>query len=236
MKVWNQVGSGKRAAVQSMFADIAPSYDRLNGLISLSLHRKWRTIAVQMLELHPGDTALDICCGTGDFMIPLRQAVTSKGRVFGSDFCEPMLQGAVAKGLQELSLGDACNLPFASECCDAVTVGWGIRNVPNADEAHFEIVRVLKPGGRFVSVDMARPHGLLLRAISGVLFNSIVPLLGTLFGKTDAYRYLPQSTQRFKTREQLDDSMMRAGFVNVTHRDLMMGNICIHYGRKPLPA
>jgi demethylmenaquinone methyltransferase / 2-methoxy-6-polyprenyl-1,4-benzoquinol methylase len=233
--IWTREGEAKRAAVQQMFSEIAPTYDLLNGLMSFSLHRRWRSKAVKTLQLHEGQTALDVCCGTGDFMVPLRRAVGPTGKVFGLDFAFPMLQLAARKGSgnARLSLGDACKLPIASGALDAVSVGWRIRNVPDIDTAHREVVRVLRSGGRFVSLDMARPANRIVRALSEYLFNTVVPALGTLFGKSDAYRYLPESTERFRTREQLKASMEKAGLVDVGHCDLMFGNICIHWGRKP---
>jgi demethylmenaquinone methyltransferase/2-methoxy-6-polyprenyl-1,4-benzoquinol methylase len=133
----------------------------------------------------------------------------------------------------DLALADACVLPIRSDSFDGITVGWGIRNVPDIDAAHMEIARALKPGGRFVSLDMARPRNAAVRAVSEFVFNTLVPRLGSIFGKTEAYTYLPKSTQRFWTREQLEASMSRAGLVEVGHRDLFFGNICLHFGRKP---
>jgi demethylmenaquinone methyltransferase/2-methoxy-6-polyprenyl-1,4-benzoquinol methylase len=216
-----------------MFADIAPSYDLLNSMMCLRLHRRWRALAVSRLQLQPGQSALDVCCGTGDFLIPLRRAVGPGGLLVGSDFCLPMLDLARKKDPAPLSLGDACCLPFADSTFDAITVGWGIRNVPDIDRAHREAFRVLKPGGRFVSLDMARPRGRLIRSLSEWTFRTITPRLGALFGKTSAYRYLPESTQRFMSREELKTSMESAGLTNVNWRDLFFGNICIHEGQKP---
>ena len=230
--VWKTEGAEKRSAVQRMFAEIAPTYDRLNGLISFSLHKRWREFAVTKLNLSMGQKALDVCCGTGDFMIPLRKRVGDSGLVCGVDFCQPMLDVARHKKVGDLALGDACNLPIASEAFDAVSVGWGIRNVPDIDTAHLELFRVLKHGGRFVSLDMARPANPVVRPIAEWTFNHLVPFLGSLFGKTSAYTYLPKSTQRFKTRQELRLSMEQAGFTEVGFSDLMMGNICVHWGKK----
>jgi demethylmenaquinone methyltransferase/2-methoxy-6-polyprenyl-1,4-benzoquinol methylase len=222
-----------------MFAEIAPTYDLLNSVMSLRLHHRWRAFAVRKLELKPGDCALDVCCGTGDFMAPLSKAVGDRGKVFGIDFCLPMLQKAIGKpGTSDpqtprLSVGDACQLPVQTGTFDGVSVGWGIRNVPDIDGAHRELFRVLKSGGRFISLDMARPRNPLIRVPSEFVANSILPRLGALFGKTKAYTYLPKSTQVFKTRKELAASMESAGFVNIGFNDLFFGNICVHWGQKP---
>ncbi len=231
--IWTKKGASKRLAVQGMFAEIAPTYDRINGIISLALHHRWRRRAVAMLGLAAGDRALDVCCGTGDFMLALRKAVGARGLVLGVDFCEPMLQRARLKTASTLTLGDACALPVAAGQFDAVTVGWGIRNVPDIDAAHSEIVRVMKPGGRFVSLDMARPMNIFIRRVSEYVSDSVVPRIGGLFGRSAAYTYLPKSTRSFSTREELTASMQSAGMVDIRHTDLLLGNLCIHFARKP---
>lgn len=212
-----------------MFAEIAPTYDLLNSILSLRLHHRWRSAAVKQLNLEPGDVALDLCCGTGDFLRPLKRATSN---VIGMDFCLPMLQIARGKGAERLSLADACRLPVKSSSVDAVTVGWGIRNVPDVDAAHREIARVLKSGGKFVSLDMAKPKGRLIGGLSSFMFNKLVPRIGAFFGKTKAYTYLPKSTQKFMSREELAESMKRAGLVDVGYKDLFFGNICMHWGTK----
>ncbi|HEY3783424.1 MAG TPA: bifunctional demethylmenaquinone methyltransferase/2-methoxy-6-polyprenyl-1,4-benzoquinol methylase UbiE [Fimbriimonadaceae bacterium] len=229
---WTAEGQEKRDAVQSMFAEIAPTYDLCNSLMSMNLHRRWRTIAASKLKLVSGNTALDVCCGTGDFIAPLRRGVGAEGRVYASDFCLPMLERAKNKSSDGLALADACRLPYTNAIMDAVSVGWGIRNVPDIDGAHREIARVLKPGGRFVSLDMARPRNGFIRTTSEWIFNAMIPFLGTLFRKRKAYTYLPKSTAKFMTREELKQSMEKAGFTDVGYRDLFFGNICVHWGQK----
>ena len=265
--IWQAEGERKRTAVRGMFSSIAPGYDRMNGLMSFGLHHRWRGFAVSRLALKPGDRVLDVCCGTGDFMLPLRRAVGPEGRVVGVDFCLPMLEGARDKladrtssplgegrvGVlapsdrlstpplplprgrgSDLALGDACRLPLASSTFDAVSVGWGLRNVPDLDAALHEAARVLRTQGRFVSLDMARPRNSLVRWTAEFSLRRVLPLLGRLLGlKEDAYAYLPESTLRFASRETLAAAMERAGFVDVAHRDLMLGNLCVHWGRKP---
>jgi demethylmenaquinone methyltransferase/2-methoxy-6-polyprenyl-1,4-benzoquinol methylase len=232
-RIWQTTGAEKRTAIQRMFGEVAPTYDRLNGLMSLYLHRKWRTLAVKALALRPGGRALDVCCGTGDFLPPLRDALGSKGLVYGIDFCAPMLAEARKKFPDYgLCLADACRLPIRDASFEGVTVGWGIRNVPDVDAAHREIWRVLTPGGRFVSIDMARPRNPLVAKMSRWAFHGLAPLLGRLFGKAEAYTYLPESTDVFLSREQLADSMRKAGFSDIRCNDLLFGNICVHWGAK----
>ena len=272
--IWQAEGDGKRTAVRGMFGSIARGYDRMNGLMSLGLHHRWRGFAVSRLNLKPGDRALDVCCGTGDFMPPLRAAVGPEGRVVGVDFCLPMLEGAKGKLTRrdssplgkdrvgvttpfswerqrtedtktpplplprgrgsDFALGDACRLPIGSALFDAVSVGWGLRNVPDLDAALAEAARVLKPGGRFVSLDMARPRNAVVRRAAEFALRRVLPLLGKLFRlESEAYAYLPESTLRFASRETLAAAMRRAGFVDVATRDLMLGNLCVHWGRKP---
>jgi demethylmenaquinone methyltransferase/2-methoxy-6-polyprenyl-1,4-benzoquinol methylase len=263
--IWRREGEGKRAAVRGMFADIARGYDRMNGLMSFGLHHRWRAFAVRQLWLHEGQRVLDVCCGTGDFMLSLRKEVGSTGQVFGVDFCLPMLEGAQEKlrapsalppapshrptepsqsstdgaprrreGESSLALGDACRLPVASDAFDGVSVGWGLRNVPDLDAALGEAYRVLKKGGRFVSLDMARPRNPIVRKAAEFALRRALPLLGKLLRLGDeAYAYLPESTLRFASRETLAAAMERAGFVDVAYRDLMLGNLCVHWGRKP---
>lgn len=233
--IWKAEGERKRSAVRGMFANIAGGYDRMNALMSFGLHHRWRTFAVAKLDLRPGDRALDVCCGTGDFMTPLDAAVGEKGRVVGVDFCLPMLEGARAKHVNPaLALADACRLPIASGIFDAVAVGWGLRNVPELEAALGEAFRVLKPGGRFVSLDMARPRNPIVRFSAERIQRGVLPLMGKASRlQKEAYEYLPESTLRFASREALVAAMERIGFVDVAWHDLMLGNLCVHWGRKP---
>lgn len=233
MAPWMAEGDEKRELIRGMFADVAPSYDLVNSLMCFRLHHRWRGMAVKGLALTEGDSALDVCSGTGDFLVPLKKAVGAGGDVVGIDFCAPMLQRAREKlPMAMLSLGDACNLPVASGRFDAVTVGWGLRNVPDISAALVEANRVLKPGGRFVSLDMARPQSRFLRQVSELVFHRVVPVIGRVFGKTQAYTYLPKSTIQFLSREQMKSAMEQAGFGNVRWRDVFCGNVCMHWGVK----
>lgn len=231
---WLATGDEKSRAVRRMFDEIAPTYDRLNGIMSLSLHHRWRKLAVATLRLTEGDSALDVCCGTGDFLAPLRGAVGRSGHVTGIDFSPAMLALAPTKDPEAtLAVGDACALPAPTGTYHAVTIGWGIRNVPDIDMAHREAFRVLRPGGRIVSLDCASPRNVIVRQVARFVGKFVLPAIGRLFGKQAAYTYLPESVERFWDRERLKRSMEAAGFVEVSHQDLFFGNICLHVGRKP---
>lgn len=230
---WLAEGEAKRHLVQGMFDQIAPTYDQLNHLLTFNKDHGWRKKAVQLAEIRTGETVLDLCCGTGDFLPQIRRATGTSGRLIGMDFSLPMLGIAPKKDASAmLAQADAMQIPLRTNSVDVVTVGWGIRNVPNIDQVHQEIFRVLRPGGRFVSVDMAQPKSALIGALSRFVFRRGVPVIGALFGQAKAYKYLPESTQRFHSREELIQSMQRAGFSSSRFVDLFFGNICIHLGVK----
>ncbi|MBI1335081.1 MAG: ubiquinone/menaquinone biosynthesis methyltransferase [Armatimonadetes bacterium] len=232
--LWETQGDDKRVAVQGLFARIAKNYDLANRLLSFNRDRKWRELATSKLNLKPGDSALDLCCGTGDFLPPLRKRVGDSGKLVGLDFCAPMLDQAAAKDPKAtLILADACNLPLGANEFEGVSVGWGIRNVPDIEKAHTEIFRVLKPGGHFVSLDCAEPSSPLVRKATGLGRSLMTRLLGASLGNSKEYAYLDESTKRFKSRAELVSIMEQAGFVDVQFQDLMFGNICIHWGTKP---
>ncbi|MCU0315385.1 MAG: bifunctional demethylmenaquinone methyltransferase/2-methoxy-6-polyprenyl-1,4-benzoquinol methylase UbiE [Fimbriimonadaceae bacterium] len=234
-KPWLTQGDEKLIAVREMFAEIAPSYDRVNSVMSLSLHHRWRQAAVKAIGIKPGDKVLDLCCGTGDFLSPILKSLENSGEAVGIDFCEPMLRQAEQKfgDRVQLMVADACKLPFAEESFDCVTVGWGLRNVPDLRQALSEAIRVLKPSGRFATLDMARPRGKVVGAVAEKSFHTIVPRLGKLVGHSTAYEYLPKSTERFLSRQALKEEMEAAGFAAITIRDFFFGNICLHTGVKP---
>lgn len=231
---WDLEGDAKRSAVRSIFAQIANDYDRANAIMSFAQHQAWRRKAVRLLNLQPGDSALDLCSGTGDFLAPLRQAVGKTGKLYALDLTPEMLSKASSKDADaQLLVGDACVLPFSGETFEGVSVGWGIRNVPDIDEAHREAFRVLKSGGMFVSIDCAQPRLALIRPASALFRKLLVGHLDRSLGHKDAYSYLDESTKLFRSREGLKESMNNAGFVDVRYFDLCFGNICIHVGRRP---
>ena len=233
LKPWQTQGEEKRVAVRDMFAKIAPTYDAANTIMSAWGHHRWRRQAVKAIALKPGESVLDICCGAGDFLIAARNRIGPEAQAIGIDFCAPMLEIAARKvdSKSRLALGDATDLPIADATFDAVTVGWGLRNVPDLDRALSEAVRVLAPQGRLVSLDMSRPKGIIGR-LGNAGYHLIVPLLGRLLGQADAYAYLPKSTDQFLDAATLANRFRQAGLRDVKYRTFFFGLIAMHWGVK----
>jgi len=231
--------TGDRAEyVREMFAGIAHRYDLLNSILSFRRHKAWRRYAVRLANLQPGDFALDVCAGTGDFAIDLYRDVGPTGLVIGSDFCAPMIQQGRQKtdrasgGRIRLMLGDALQLPYRSDTFDCVTVGFGIRNVTNIQQAFAEMARVAKPGGRVVCLEFNTPRSRFWRPLVRFYELKVLPRIGALLSRREAYTYLPESIQTFHSREELARMMEDAGLSNVRVYDLNFGSVCIHLGTK----
>jgi demethylmenaquinone methyltransferase/2-methoxy-6-polyprenyl-1,4-benzoquinol methylase len=233
-------GADKEAYVESLFSAIAPKYDFMNSVLSLTRHRAWRRHAVSMSGLRPGGRALDVCCGTGDFAFDLSNAVGSEGSVVGVDFAAPMIELAKAKASRggrhniEFLVGNACNLPFEDESFDCVTVGFGIRNVGNIDKTLGEMARVTKPGGKVICLEISQVRSPILRLPWMLYFYVLTPYAARLFkARRSAYEYLPQSVRDFISREELAARFEKSGLCDVRFHDMMFGAVCIHIGTKP---
>ena len=229
----------KEAYVKGLFSSIADKYDLMNSVISLNRHRAWRRFAVSKAGLNAGDSALDVCCGTGDFTFELARAVGSGGRVIGTDFSQAMIELARAKSTRrgmldiEFLTANTCELPFPDESFDCVTVGFGVRNLANIDAGLSEMSRVLKPGGRLVCLETGEVRIRLVRPFWRLFFYGMTPLAAGLMGaKKWAYEYLPESAKRFLTREELADRFRAHKLQNVAIYDLMFGAVCVHVGTK----
>ena len=222
-----------------MFDRIARVYDLMNTAMTAGMHHRWRERAADRAELGPGDAALDACCGTGDFALELANRVGAGGAVVGCDFSEPMLDVARAKaaerGLSQLRFewADALALPYDDGSFDAVTVGFGARNLADLDRGLAEMARVLKPGGRLVILEITQPRRPPLSAFYSVWFDRVVPLIGALAGDRDAYSYLPASVKRFPSPEELAASMTAADLQGVRYLVLAGGIIAIHSASAP---
>lgn len=223
--------------VRGMFDRIAGVYDAINSAMSMGLHHEWRQRAVERAQVGPGADALDICCGTGDLALELRRQIGPDGRVVGSDFSEPMLELARQKsGEQSLPVefgwADALDLPYGDASFDAVTIGFGARNLADLDRGLTEMARVLRPGGRLVILEITRPQREPFAAFYSLWFDRIVPVMGNFAGDPEAYSYLPDSVRTFPEPRDLAAEMDAAGFEGIRWLLLAGGIIAIHSGVK----
>jgi demethylmenaquinone methyltransferase/2-methoxy-6-polyprenyl-1,4-benzoquinol methylase len=219
-----------------MFDRIASHYDAMNSVMTAGLHHRWRARAADRAALDPGDSALDVCCGTGDLALELAGRVGPSGSVIGCDFSEPMLDLAREKAQERGEAGvrfewaDALELPYDDGRFDAVTVGFGVRNLADLDRGLREMARVLAPGGRLVILEITQPHRPPLSIFYSLWFDRIVPLLGTAAGDRDAYSYLPESVRSFPAPAELAAKMDAAGLKAIRYTVLAGGIIAIHGG------
>jgi demethylmenaquinone methyltransferase/2-methoxy-6-polyprenyl-1,4-benzoquinol methylase len=224
--------------VRGMFDRIAGVYDVMNSAMTAGLHHEWRQRAVDRAEVGPGSDALDVCCGTGDLALELRRRMGPDGRVVGCDFSEPMLELARRKsgeqGLPvEFGWADALDLPYGDASFDAVTIGFGARNLADLDRGLSEMTRVMRPGGRLVILEITRPTREPLSTFYSLWFDRVVPVIGTLAGDPDAYSYLPNSVRSFPEPVALAAMMDAGGLERIRWLLLAGGIIAIHSGVKP---
>jgi demethylmenaquinone methyltransferase/2-methoxy-6-polyprenyl-1,4-benzoquinol methylase len=210
--------------VRTMFDRIAPVYDAMNRVMTAGLDGRWRRLAAEAV-VRPGEAVLDACCGTGDLALACARA---GGRVTGLDFSPRMLERARRKSAEiDWVEGDLLALPFEDGAFAAVTVGFGVRNVPELADGLAELRRVLAPGGRLAVLEITRPRG-PLRPFFRLWFDGIVPLLGRVLPGGAAYTYLPASVRRFPGPEDLARAIEAAGFRDVTFRRLAGGIVALH--------
>jgi demethylmenaquinone methyltransferase/2-methoxy-6-polyprenyl-1,4-benzoquinol methylase len=214
--------------VRTMFDRIAPVYDAMNRAMTLGLDRKWRRLTAEAV-VTPGARVLDACCGTGDLALADARA---GGRVTGVDFSEEMLARAEQKAPEfDWVHADASALPFPDASFEAVTVGFGIRNLADLEGGLRELARVLVPGGKLGCLEITRPRG-ILRPFFRLWFDGLVPVAGKILPGGAAYSYLPASVRRFPGPEDLARAMEEAGFAGVGWRLLGGGIVALHVGRR----
>ncbi|MFW5709332.1 MAG: ubiquinone/menaquinone biosynthesis methyltransferase [Chloroflexota bacterium] len=235
----NLQGQEKARYVQDMFGRIAKRYNLMNRLMTAGQDQRWRRFVIKQTRLPENGRLLDLATGTGDIAFEALHTVPS-AQVIGADFSLPMMfvgQDAVLGKHIEWCGADALMLPFPDNVFDAVTSGYLVRNVIDIHQTLWEQMRVLKPGGRIVILDSSPPPPGLLRPFIMIHLKYVIPLLGRLIsGKegADAYQYLPQSTQSFKTPDELQQIMQNIGIQHVQYKTFMFGTMAVHWGEKPL--
>lgn len=230
------VGQDARAGqIRRMFDEIAPHYDARNRLFSLDRDRAWRRRAAYRTGLRPGQTALDLCTGTGKLAHELLPLVRPGGRVVGIDFSGSMLE--VARRLEpevDFRQGDVSRLSEADASVDAVTIGFGLRNLVDREGSLREIYRVLRPGARLVILEFAPPTGALLRGYRFYL-ERVMPTVAGLFSRVDgeAYRYLAETVEGFPPPATLAGFLEGIGFRPVTVERMTIGIVALHVATRP---
>jgi len=227
----------KSAYVEQMFNKIAQKYDLFNDIITFGMHRKWKRFAARQTDLHDEQSCLDLCCGTGDLAREvLRQYPSSK--ITGLDFSEEMLNIAKSKKTTEIEVkymqGDAMNIPFQDAEFNAVTIGYGMRNVQDISKFLREILRVLKPEGILVSLDVGKVRIPILAELNHFYFFHIVPLIGKLLIPGEViFKYLPESSLEYPNQESLKKLMIQTGFQKVGFHNFVFGASTVHVAYKP---
>ena len=225
-------GRERATYVQNMFTRIAKRYDLMNRLITGGQDVRWRQQVIQLARLRNNARLLDLGTGTGDLA---REAITQfpQAKVIAADFTLEMMRVGQKRGRLNFSSADALCLPFQDWSFDAVVSGFLMRNVIDLQKALQEQYRVLKKGGRMVILDTTRPKKNIFSPFIWVHMHIVIPTLGRLLtGSSDAYRYLPETTEGFVTAEEMAARMAAVGFKKISYERFMFGTIAIHGGEK----
>ena len=229
----NEVSPAERQRlIRGVFQRVAPRYNLMNDLMSFGIHRLWKRTLVWAANPLASQTIVDLAGGTGDVARlldgPRRTVIV----------CDPSLammeagRGKAPEALMWLA-GAGEGLPFADNAVDTLTIAFGIRNVTFIDAALREVLRVLRPGGRFLCLEFSRPWR-PIRPLYDTYSRLVIPRLGALVARDPAaYSYLVESIRRFPDQEQMRAIMQQAGFVDVHYRNLTFGIACIHMGTRP---
>jgi len=226
-------GERRADGVKDLFAAVAPRYDLINDLQSFGLHRLWKRRLVRLAQVNAGESALDLCCGTGDIAFALSR---QGAQVTGVDFSDAMLDVARRRrstvgGVVLFEQGDALNLRFAEASFDLVTIGYGLRNLRDVDLGLAEIARVTRPGGRLLILDFAFPSQPLWKAAYVLHLRTVVPFLGRLFcGDADTHSYILESLQRYPGPASICQRMEANGWEEVRWWNILGGVMTLHRG------
>jgi len=222
--------SDKAVRVRAMFDAIAPTYERVNRVLSLGRDAHWRREAVSLAKVQRDDRILDIACGTGDFTRAFSAA--GPAGVVGTDFAGNMLERGASTGNNSIRWcqSDAQLLPFADAAFTLTSCAFGVRNFQNLDRGLAEMHRVLAPGGRTVILEFGVPRAPVLGSLYGVYMRRVLPRLAAWIShdRTGAYDYLPQSVASFIQTPEMIDRLRRAGFSRVEHKSLTLGAVVVY--------
>ncbi|WP_046180499.1 demethylmenaquinone methyltransferase [Domibacillus tundrae] len=229
----------KEEKVHSVFEKIYGNYDKMNSVISFQQHKRWRNETMKMMKVPKGAKALDVCCGTADWTMALAEAAGPEGVVKGLDFSQNMLavgqQKIKAAGLEQIELihGNAMELPFEDNTFDYVTIGFGLRNVPDYMQVLKEMRRVLKSEGMAVCLETSQPQMPVFKEGYTLYFRYLMPAIGRLFAKSyEEYSWLQESARHFPDMKELARMFQQAGFENVRFKAHTGGVAATHYGNK----
>jgi demethylmenaquinone methyltransferase/2-methoxy-6-polyprenyl-1,4-benzoquinol methylase len=235
---YQQVDEDQKARrVGEVFSSVAPSYDLMNDLMSLGLHRIWKRFAIEMSGVRAGSRVLDVASGSGDLAAAFARRVGPAGLVWMTDINAEMLAAGRDKLLDSglfapIARCDAEKLPFADESFDCVSVAFGLRNMTHKERALAEMARVARPGGRVIVLEFSRPWKPLAGAYDAYSFR-VLPLLGKYVARDEAaYRYLAESIRVHPDQEALKSMMEAAGLVKVEYFNLAAGVVALHRGWK----
>jgi demethylmenaquinone methyltransferase/2-methoxy-6-polyprenyl-1,4-benzoquinol methylase len=227
----------KYTYVNDMFSRIARRYDLMNRVMTVGQDIRWRKLVVEAAQLPERGSLLDIATGTGDIAFEALRQNPRLSQVVGADFTLPMMHVGQERAKTRpvhWSGADTLHLPFPNDQFDAVVSGFLMRNVINVAGALAEQVRVCRPGGRVVILEIPRPADNLFGRMFKLYFHKVVPVLGGLIsGQPDAYTYLPASADAFLRPDALKSAMERAGLQHVSYQMLMIGTVALHVGQKP---
>ncbi|PLS16351.1 bifunctional demethylmenaquinone methyltransferase/2-methoxy-6-polyprenyl-1,4-benzoquinol methylase [Bacillus sp. M6-12] len=233
------MGQSKEERVHHVFENIYDKYDKMNSVISFKQHIIWRRATMNLMNVKKGSSALDLCCGTADWSISLSKATGPEGKVTGLDFSKNMLKIGEQKvkelNLQNIRLihGNAMDLPFEDNSFDYVTIGFGLRNVPDYMQVLKEMNRVLKPGGMAVCLETSQPTMPGFKQLYYFYFRYMMPLFGKLFAKSfQEYSWLQESARDFPGMQELARMFKEAGFVDVAFKSHSGGVAATHFGYK----
>jgi len=231
--------SEKGEKIQVMFGNIAPRYDFLNRLLSFGIDRRWRKKAVRLIKYREGSRILDVATGTGDVALEIARSTPGSVKITGADFCQEMVDLGLAKvasspyaGRIDFKVAPCEDLPFPDNTFDSVTIAFGIRNVVDRKLGLAEMWRVLRPGGRIIILEFSTPRSQFFKQIYYFYFRRLLPVIGGLFSKYNAYKYLPDSVLEFPSHEEFSQMVADTGFRNVHIHPLTFGIATIYAGEK----